>query len=196
MEFITHIIKLNFLIKEDKIYIKSSYLSLFVNCNALTQQPIQHNGKSYFELNSLPLEVIESTALPEEMLIYQELYLVYPSATNPYVSRYLKSLKINLEHIINDPSPFIGTYSDYKLDSDIVKRKALTHGVMYYISPFLTKFPDRYESIFNILVELSPEVELPLSSLRKFCSRVDEIIRAGLPFALTRDIKPPLENST
>lgn len=195
MEFISQIIRSNFFIEQDKIYVRSAYLNLFIDSKQLKDEPIIHKGRGYFKLNSIPSKLMGSIELPEVPLIYQELYMVYPSCKNPYFLRYLNSLKNSLLEVIRDCSPFLQTYSDYKLDAYTMKRKALTHAIMHFVGPFLKKFPDRYDTVYELLKELNPDVELPLSSLEKFYPRVNEIIRAGLPNALVQDLPRPLNSS-
>jgi hypothetical protein len=195
MEFISQIIRSNFFLHQGAIYIKSAYLDLFIDSKKLLDEPIIHRGRGYIRLDSIPKEMLDLIRIPEIRLIYQELYKEYPTIQNPYFHRYLNSLKNSLLEVVRDCSPFLQTYSDYKLDAYTMKRKALTHAVMYFVVPFLKKFPGRYDAVYELLRELNPDIELPLSSLEKFYPRVNEIIRAGLPNALVQDLPRPLDSS-
>jgi len=195
MKFISQIIRSNFIFHNEKIYIKSSYLNLFTDSNKLTVDSIIHRGRSYFCLKLIPAKIKKSVMLPEIALINQELYALYPSAKNPYFIRYLNSLKNSLLEVMRNYNPFVQTYSDYKLDSATINRKALTHAVLYFIIPFLKKFPDRYDAVFQLLKELDLNIELMLSSIDKFYKKLHQIIRMGLPCALLSDVKLPLDSS-
>ncbi|MFO0507920.1 MAG: hypothetical protein ACK5YS_03525 [bacterium] len=195
MQFISQIIRSNFLFYDDAIHIRSSYLDLFFNSENLETEKIEHKGRIYFQLDALPKTCREVIEIPGESLIYQELYKVDPNIKNPYVVRYINSLKNSFLEVIRDCEPFLYTYSDYKLDSKAMKRKALTHGIMHFAGPFLKKFPERYDAVFEILKNLNPDIELPLNSIKEFYIKSDEIIRAGLPHGLIKDLPAPLDTS-
>lgn len=195
MEFISHIIQSNFLFHNQNIYVRSSYIDRFLNSESLSTERIEHKGRTYFQLSKLTKESRETIELPELSLIYQELYKVNPNINNPYVVRYLNSLKNSFLEVIRNCEPFMQTYSDYKLDPAVMKRKALTHAIMHFAGPFLRKFPDRYDAVFKILIELNPDTDLPLESIQEFYIKVNEIIRAGLPHGLLKDLPAPLDTS-
>lgn len=195
MQFISQIIQSNFLFYNVTIYVRSSYIDLFFDSNTLETEKIEHKGRIYFHLDTIPEESRKVIEIPEISLIYQELYRANPNIKNPYVVRYLNSLKNSFLEVIRDCEPFMQTYSDYKLDSMAMKRKALTHGIIHFAGPFLKKFPDRYDAVFKILRELNPDIELPLNSIQNFYIKTDEIIRAGLPHGLIKDLRAPLDTS-
>lgn len=195
MQFISQIIQSNFLFYNETVYIGSYYLDRFYDSKILEVVKVEHKGRIFLRLDALPDEARDAIELPEMSLIYQELYRANPDIKNPYIIRYIKTLEINIRKVISDCKPFIQTYGDYKLDSATVRRKALTHGIMHFAGPFLKKFPERYDYVFEILNELNPDIELPLNSIQEFYTKSSELIRAGLPHGLIKDLPAPLDTS-
>lgn len=209
MRLIERIIKANLCVHEGKLFIRRHCVYILtksiipVNSCVL----LEKDGQEYLEVEHLPeatyrqLGFLFDVAFLTRELTDRKDESDVEKALRIFESEQAKEaslvefLKLDFEDVIRDPSHFEPTYLDFKFPPEVARRKALTHGLLLYIFSFIKKC-NRYDEAFKLLIELKPDCELPLDSLKKFYKQVKLLSRTGLPHGLLFKEKPPLADSS